>query len=306
MPATKPPADIQISHDLIDSLLKEFVPELAGEKIEFVAAGWDNEIHRIGTGHAVRLPRRKEGAPLVEHEQRWLPELAEVLPLPIPAPTYAGRPAFGFPWHWSVVPWIEGIPFTHAPALESKTVIDQLTRFLSALHTPAPAIAPVNLHRGGPLADREQIVADRLHTIEPLIYELGLEMTPIQSLWAELVATPEWGDEPTWLHGDLHPMNLLVRGGKIAGVIDFGDITSGDPATDLSIAWMVLHDDAERNSFRQLSAINGRSIDVHTWKRARAWALSHATAVLESSSDDPSMRRMAEITLKNVVGKSDA
>ena len=303
MPATKPPADIQISHDLIDSLLKEFVPELVGEKVEFIAAGWDNEVHRVGLDHAVRLPRRKEGAPLLEHEQRWLPELADALPLPIPAPTFAGSPAFGFPWHWSVVQWIEGVPLTHAPTLNPKTLIDQLTSFLSALHTPAPAIAPVNLHRGGPLEDRAQIVADRLDNIETLIYEVGLEIAPIKSLWAELVETPAWGDEPTWLHGDLHPMNVLVRGGRVAGVIDFGDITSGDPATDLSIAWMVLHDDEQRNSFRQLSAVNGRSIDVHTWKRARAWALSHATAVLESSSDDPSMRRMGETTLKNVVGK---
>lgn len=303
MQGTKPPAEIQISHDLIDSLLKEFVPELVGEPIEFVASGWDNEIHRVGKDHAVRLPRRKEGAPLLEHEQRWLPELAEALPLSIPVPIHAGRPAFGFPWHWSIVPWIEGIPLAHSPALDSKTLIGQLTSFLSALHIPAPAIAPVNLHRGGPLEERTQIVADRIDNIEPLLYELGLEIEQIKSLWAELVETPAWGDEPTWLHGDLHPMNVLVRGGRVAGVIDFGDITSGDPATDLAIAWMMLDEETDRNSFRQLSAVNGRSIDVHTWKRARAWALSHATAVLESSSDDPSMRRMGETTLRNVVGK---
>ena len=188
MPGTKPSADIQISHDLIDSLLKEFVPELAGETIEFVAAGWDNEIHRVGTDHAVRLPRRKEGAPLLEHEQRWLPELADALPLPIPSPIHSGRPAFGFPWHWSVVPWIEGIPFAHAPTPNSETFIDQLTSFLSALHKPAPAIAPVNLHRGGPLDERAQIVSDRLEVIAPLIYELGFSMTGVQQLWAEPVS----------------------------------------------------------------------------------------------------------------------
>ena len=98
-------------------------------------------------------------------------------------------------------------------------------------------------------------------------------------------------------------MNILVRGGKLSGVIDFGDITSGDPATDLSIAWMTLSDSDLRNSFRQRAAINGRSIDIHTWKRSRAWALSHATAVLESSSDDASMQRMGATTLKNVLGR---
>ncbi|MFH9228283.1 phosphotransferase [Streptomyces lydicus] len=42
-----------------------------------------------------------------------------------------------------------------------------------------------------------------------------------------------------WLHGDLHPANILVDRGRISAVIDFGDITSGDPATDLSVAWML-------------------------------------------------------------------
>ncbi|MER7151067.1 phosphotransferase [Streptomyces lydicus] len=41
------------------------------------------------------------------------------------------------------------------------------------------------------------------------------------------------------LHGDLHPANILVDRGRIRAVIDFGDITSGDPATDLSVAWML-------------------------------------------------------------------
>lgn len=304
MANSKPPADLQISHDLIDSLLKEFVPELAGLPIEFVDAGWDNEMHRIGTDHAVRLPRRKEAAPLIEHEQRWLPELAENLPLTIPAPTHAGRPAFGFPWHWSVVPWIDGVVAGHAPPLKPDTLIDQLTAFLSALHQPAPDDAPINPHRGGPLLDRVDQVAERLVRLDPVFEELGIESAPVQSLWEELAATPEWGDEPVWLHGDLHPMNLLIRGGKVTGVVDFGDITSGDPATDLMVAWMLFPSSDDRNSFRQRSAINGRSIDVHTWKRSRGWALSHATTVLDNSSGDPSMRRMATATLRNVLGKS--
>ena len=42
---------------------------------------------------------------------------------------------------------------------------------------------------------------------------------------------------PASLHGDLHPANVLVNDGQVSGVIDFGDITAGDPASDLSVAW---------------------------------------------------------------------
>lgn len=301
MPGTTPPADIQISHDLIDSLLKEFVPDLGGEPIEFVAAGWDNEVHRVGTDHAVRLPRRKEGAPLVEHEQRWLPELKDDLPLTVPAPIHAGRPAFGFPWHWSVVPWIEGVPLAHAPDIATDTLIDQLTGFLKAMHRPAAPDAPVNPYRGVPLAERVESVATRIERIRPVFEEIGLETERVAQLWHELAATPAWEDEPVWLHGDFHPMNVLVYAGELSGVIDFGDITSGDPANDLMIAWMVLSNTEDLNSFRQRAAVNGRSIDLHTWKRAQAWALSHASAILDQSLDAPSMRRMATTTIKNVM-----
>jgi aminoglycoside phosphotransferase (APT) family kinase protein len=44
---------------------------------------------------------------------------------------------------------------------------------------------------------------------------------------------------PTWLHGDLHPRNVLVEQGAITGIIDWGDITAGDAATDLAALWML-------------------------------------------------------------------
>ena len=51
---------------------------------------------------------------------------------------------------------------------------------------------------------------------------------------------------------------ILVRRGRVSGVIDFGDITSGDPATDLAVARMLLpleHHEAFRAAYR--AARNG-------------------------------------------------
>lgn len=294
MTANKPASEITISHDLIHTMLKEFVPELADQPLTLHGEGWDNEIHRLGDDHAVRLPRREAAATLIEHEQRWLPELAEVLPLPIPTPTYSGRPAFGFPWAWSIVPWLPGIPLAHTPRPEIERLMDELSGFLNALHTPAPEDAPENPHRGGLLSDRSDLVHERIDQIA------DIDAGAVHTLWEELVDTPVWGGDSIWLHGDLHPMNLLVRGGRLSAVIDFGDITAGDPATDLSISWMVF-DLAERTEFRKRLTIDGRSVDIHTWNRARGWALSHATAVLTNSSDDPTMRRLGEATLSAVL-----
>jgi aminoglycoside phosphotransferase (APT) family kinase protein len=43
-----------------------------------------------------------------------------------------------------------------------------------------------------------------------------------------------------WVHGDLHPANVVVSGGTLSGIVDFGDMFAGDPAWDLAAAWVLL------------------------------------------------------------------
>ena len=45
------------------------------------------------------------------------------------------------------------------------------------------------------------------------------------------------GFTPVLLHADLGPEHLLVRDGRLAGVIDWGDARLGDPALDY--AWLL-------------------------------------------------------------------
>lgn len=301
MTAKKPAAEVSINHDLVETLIHEFVPELKGERIDYHGAGWDNEIHRVGSDHAVRLPRREAAAELVNNEQTWLPQLAETLPLPIPNPTYAGKPAFGFPWAWSVVPWLKGVPLAHAPLIEPSSLMTQLAEFLNALHVPAPEGAPSNAVRGVPLVDRAESVIENIDICIDEFDKLQLSTQMVKDTWIDLIDAPVFGAEPVWLHGDLHPLNILVRSGKLSAVIDFGDICAGDPATDIAIAWMVFDDEADRLAFRKLLTVDGHSVDVHTWRRAHAWALSLALAYLANSADDPTLRRIGSRTLRNVL-----
>ncbi|WP_375539663.1 MULTISPECIES: phosphotransferase [Nocardiopsis] len=53
-------------------------------------------------------------------------------------------------------------------------------------------------------------------------------------------AAVEWDRPAVWVHGGLHPANAVVAGGILAGVVDFGELCAGDPATDLSAAWLLL------------------------------------------------------------------
>jgi aminoglycoside phosphotransferase (APT) family kinase protein len=83
-----------------------------------------------------------------------------------------------------------------------------------------------------------------------------------------------WQARPVWVHGDIAATNLLVKGGALNAVIDFGCAGIGDPSCDLVIAWTFL-DQAARGIFRSAVAL-----DPSTWKRARGWAIWKATITL--------------------------
>ena len=149
---------------LVRALLSEQHPDLAELPLVELAAGWDNLIYRLGDALTVRLPRRAVSAALVEHEQRWLPELAVGLPLPVPVPLRVGVPGCGYPWRWTIGPWLPGRPAELDPPEDLELAATGLGGFLAALHRPAPVDAPHNPYRGVPLAERsDRLVAGLVH-----------------------------------------------------------------------------------------------------------------------------------------------
>jgi hypothetical protein len=91
---------------------------------------------------------------------------------------------------------------------------------------------------------------------------------------ANLLAAPVWTGPALWLHGDLHPANLLTRDGNFCGVVDFGDLCAGDPACDLAACWMLLPDRVIDRFHQSYSP----AADAATRRRARGWALWKALA----------------------------
>ncbi|MFZ4894008.1 aminoglycoside phosphotransferase family protein [Plantibacter sp. Mn2098] len=291
--AVKPHADIDVDRTLVSRLLLEQHPDLAGRPLRVENAGWDNTIFRLGRDLAVRMPRREAAAHLIEHEQRWLPRLADVLDVRVPTPVRVGAPSDAFPWSWSVVPWLEGEAVSSTSRAHRRSIAHELATFFLQLHRPAPSDAPPNPVRGVPLAHRHDTVSERLR------WHGFHRADELQALWSHALAAAPFTGPPVWLHGDPHPANLLVADGALSGVIDFGDLTAGDPATDLAAAWLVF-DDAGRELFRR-SIEDGRTIDAATWLRARGWAIAIGTALVAASDDDPVFAAIGRNTLDAVL-----
>jgi aminoglycoside phosphotransferase (APT) family kinase protein len=290
-----PAAEVDLDEALVRTLLEEQHADLAALALEPLANGWDNVLFRLGDDLVVRLPRRAAAVPLVEHEQRWLPELAPLLPLPIPTPVRIGRPSPGYPWPWTVVPWIAGRSALESPLDDLGAAAVALGGFQRALHRPAPADAPRSRVRGVPLAQRDALTLGSIDALEGEV-----DTDAMRVLWAHLRDTPVWDGPPVWVHGDMHPGNLVVDDGRLVGVLDLGDLNGGDPASDLAVVWMLLPHE-HRAAFRAAAGAE----DEHLWTRARGWALALGLVILANSRDNPPYAALARQTLDAVLSDPD-
>jgi aminoglycoside phosphotransferase (APT) family kinase protein len=242
--------------------------------------GWDNRTFRLGDELSIRLPTGDWYAQQVAKEQRWLPLLAPRLPLPIPEPVARGEPGCRYPYAWSVYRWLDGEIAERARIDDLAGFASALADFLNALRRADSAGGPApgehNFFRGGPLAVYE---AEALDAIDALGGEIPHDA--VLRAWEDAMST-RWEREPVWVHGDVASPNLLVRDGRLAGVLDFGCSGVGDPACDVVIAWTFL-DGASRDRFR--AALD---VDDATWSRGRGWALWKALISLVGALEDGS------------------
>ena len=195
-------SDWAIDERLLRELLEEQHPDLAGLELKAVDGGWSNQMWRLGSDLAVRVPRH-EGAPeLLEREHRLVPGIASRLPLPVPVPARLGRPSDRFPHTWLVTTWVHGTPADYAPITDPESAT-ALAEFLTALHTEGPA-DPANDGRGAPLDAMNE------HFQQALARHPDLDAVRAP-VWQAALAAPERTGPALWLHGDLHPANVLTR-----------------------------------------------------------------------------------------------
>jgi aminoglycoside phosphotransferase (APT) family kinase protein len=267
--------EVDIDPALVRRLVATQFPDWAGLPVEPVRFfGTDNAIYRLGDELAVRLPRRDKNVETLAKELRWLPELAPRLPVPIPAPVAVGEPGAGYPFLWAVYRWVDG----EAPTNEAVGPAE-LAAFIGALQRIDPAGGPPpgahNANRGEPLARRDPLVRAALTALGST-----LDGALVTAVWEESLAAPRWTGDPVWIHGDLDARNVLVRDGRLSGVIDFGCLGIGDPACDVMVAWK-LFSAGTRESFRAALAV-----DDATWIRARGWVLSQALGALSYYTEE--------------------
>lgn len=286
-----------IDDDLVRRLIAGRFPQWARLAVERVPSGGTvNAMYRLGGDMVVRLPLVRGGAGDMSMERTWLPRLApHLLPTLVPEVLGGGEPAEGYPWPWAVYRWLKGDSPEAGALREPVPLAEDLAAFVAAMRSITLPGAPPRAHRGGPVASLD---AETRAAIEELrgIPQEGVDCDAAVAVWDEALRAPGWNGPPVWLHADLMPGNLLVAGGRLTSVIDFGCMGVGDPACDLFPAWNLLPADA-RDVFRE-----ALGVDDATWIRGRGRTLSQALIALPYyRKTNPVMARNARHVIRAVL-----
>lgn len=265
------PYQLTVSPETVRALVDDQFPEWRDLAITGVVShGTVNGIFRIGDRLTARFPLQPPHG--VEATRLWLEAEADAARevhgrtrFPTPEPVAIGEPGAGYPVPWSVQTWLPGVVASRAHPGESVGFAHDLADLITdlrAIDTRGRTFAGSG--RGGDIDVHDEWVETCLRQSETL-----LDVPSLRKLWADFRVLPR-ASADVMTHGDLIHGNLLVSGGRLAGVLDVGGFGAADPALDLLSAWNVL-ETGPREVFRSLLGV-----DDLEWERGKAWAFVQA------------------------------
>jgi aminoglycoside phosphotransferase (APT) family kinase protein len=280
-----------IDDGLVVRLLAEQHPALADLPISRVkSTGTVNALFRIGDDRCARLPLAERWAEGLRRELRWLPSLRERVSLRIPEPIFEGKPTPWYPAPWAVFRWIDGATYADPLVDDEREAARTLAAFVLELRASEnPPAAP----HGG----RDPLRMLDVETREAIEASSGvINRDASISAWERALQAPAWDGRPTWIHADLLRPNILVHGGRLTAVIDFGGAGIGDPATDVIAAWAVFGSSG-RAAYRA-----SLDVDDGTWERARGIALHQAALIIPYyAQTNPEFVALARRTVEEIL-----
>jgi aminoglycoside phosphotransferase (APT) family kinase protein len=279
--------EVDIDADLVKRLVAEQFPQLTDLPISTVqSTGTVNAIYRLGDHLYARLPRVLKWAQDLDRECDWLPKLAPHLSLRVPEPVAKGHPASSYPFSWAIYGWIDGRPYSDELVDDERQAAKDLAHFVIELRRIKPITgAP----RGGrePLRELDAVTRAAIESARGVI-----DRDAAIAAWERALEAPAWTGTPVWVHTDLMRPNVLVHGGRLSAVIDFGGVGIGDPAADVIAAWSMFSH-VGRGMFR-----GALDVDDGTWKRARGFALHQAAMIIPYYGDtNPGLVALAKRTI---------
>jgi aminoglycoside phosphotransferase (APT) family kinase protein len=273
--------ELLVDEELARRLLAQF-PALEVKSLRAFSEGWDYTIWLVDERWAFRFPRREIVVPGARREIAVLPELAPLLPIPVPAPVFVGQPADGFPWPFFGSALLPGRELGDA-ALDDRARVAfgrSLARFLRLLHSAEVAYdLPADGNRRADMSTRVPKTREQLGELEAAgIWRRPASVDRVLHEAEGLAAS----EASAVVHGDLHFRQVLVgEDGLPTGVIDWVDVCHSDPAIDLSMLWSYLPPEGREVFLAEYGPVSDEQL-----LRARVVALSLSAALARYGHDE--------------------
>jgi aminoglycoside phosphotransferase (APT) family kinase protein len=213
-------------------------------------------------------------------------------PFATPEPVAIGEPGPDYPMPWSVQTWLTGTIATDADPGGSFPFAEDLAEFIRGVRAIPTRGRTFRGHgRGGDLRAHDAWMETCFTRTEGLM-DVGV----LRRTWDALRDLPRGPQPDAMNHGDLIPGNVLVAGGRLAGVLDVGGLGPADPSLDLVGAWHLL-EAGPRQALR--AALHCGDLE---WERGQAWAFQQAMgAYWYYVRSNPVMSRMGRRTLDRIL-----
>jgi aminoglycoside phosphotransferase (APT) family kinase protein len=288
---------LAVDEPTVRRLVNEQFPQWKERPVRRVrTAATVNAIFRIGDDLAARFPLRAQdpmrALAWLRAEAAAARELAAVSPVPTPEPVAIGVPDDGYALPWTVQTWLPGHDATVEDPAGSISFAEDLAAFIASLRAIDTRERRFDGEgRGGHLPDHDDWIETCFRKSEGL-----LDVERLRAMWASL-RTLQKVDADVMCHGDLIPPNVLVRDGRLVGVLDGGGFAAADPALDLVGAWHLL-DDVQRQVLRESLGCSNVQ-----WRRGMAWAFQQSIGLVwYYAESNPTMSGMGRRTLDRLVG----
>ncbi len=223
---------------LVHSILTESFPSLEVAEIVALGEGWHIDAFAVNEEYVFRFPKTEEAVVHLRKEICMLPKLRSALPLAIPDFTFVGKPSQSFPRPFVGYKMIDGEiltkeSFASLSDAAKKSIAKQVADFVMAMHSfPSPEAKKCGIETLDARDDYTEFLREIREKALPKLS--GAEQEEVVCLFEWFLEEEKnFAYEPILRHADLGLCHLLSDGQKLIGVIDFGDMTIGDPEYEL-------------------------------------------------------------------------
>ena len=234
-----PPADRELTAEIVRRVVREQFPELAVAMVAPLGDGWENDTYLVDDHVVFQFPRQA-GSDYFEWEERVHTLVSSVIGdmAAVPRITRWGQPSALFPYRFAGYERIPGVVANDPSVRLNPELADDIGRVLARLHAiTAEAATAANVYAVAPV-DRANLVSG-LALVRGWVNDVPeiRQHVPDPCKWLDRAprAPGAYRGPPRFIHDDFQMEHVLVSltTNRLSGIIDWGG-GFGDPMRDFS------------------------------------------------------------------------